>query len=68
MVVKLLTRRKTEYIKYRKTFKIAYRTVQKEKVNTSEEREKGGGVDGEMGKKDFWVKKQQPRIHKSQSS
>lgn len=43
MVVKLLTRRKTEYIKYRKTFKIAYRTVQKEKVTTSEERGGRGG-------------------------
>lgn len=66
MVVKLLTRRKTEYIKYRKTFKIAYRTVQKEKVNTSEERGGDGWRNGE--KKDFWVKKQQPRTHKSQSS
>lgn len=66
MVVKLLTRRKTEYIKYRKTFKIAYRTVQKEKVNTSEERGGDGWRNG--GKKDFWVKKQQPRTHKSQSS
>lgn len=54
MVVKLLTRRKTEYIKYRKTFKIAYRTVQKEKVNTSEERGGDGWRNG--GKKTFGLK------------
>lgn len=56
MVVKLLTRRKTEYIKYRKTFKIAYRTVQKEKVTTSEERGGRGGGMEKWGKKTFGLK------------
>lgn len=67
MAVKLLTCRKTEYIKYRKTFKIAYKTVQKEKVNTSKKERERGGME-KWEKKDFWVKKQQPRTHKSQSS